>query len=185
MNEEKLRYRPIGLWRYGCEFVTTAHDALACHRKREKEGRHPNRSHVPSSKLAPFPIYYNFLHGIELGLKAYLLYVDAVPLTDLRRYGHHLDHLLKKAICHDLRNVCPELTDSHIDTTLCLSGSYAKKEFEYIQPGGAQLMPINQVVEVAETLIAGLGAGIFPEQCRNGRAGDLPWLKKATSPRKN
>ena len=178
MNEEDRKDRPIGLWRFGFEFVTIGHDALACHRKREKGG------HGPTPSDAPFPIYYNFLHGTELGLKAYLRHVDAVPLEDLRnprKFGHHLDRLLKKALRHDLRKACPALTDSHIDTILCSSGLYAAKMFEYIRIGGAQLMPIDQVVEVAKTLIAGLGALICPEKYLNRVACESPWLKKVPS----
>ena len=123
MKEEERQDSPKGLWRFGFEFVTIGHDALACHKKREKEGRGTNHSHVPPSKHAPFPIYFNFLHGIELGIKAYLRHVDAVPLKDFRnpkkKFGHHLEHLLTKALCHDLRKKCPELTDSHIATIRC------------------------------------------------------------------
>ena len=164
MTEKERQDRTIGLWRFGCEFLTIGHDALACHRKREKEHRGPNRSHVAPREVSSFPIYYNFLHGIELGLKAYLRHVDAVPLEELRnpkKYGHDLDRLLTKALCHGLREACPELTDSHVDTIRFSSGLYAKKEFEYIRIGGVQLVPIEQVVEAADILIAGLGVRIL------------------------
>ena len=178
MKEEE---RQIGLWRYGCEFVAVGHDALACHRKREKDGYDLQRNHVPPRKVPPFPIYYNFLHGIELGLKAYLRHVDAVPLKDLRdskKFGHRLDRLLTKALCHHLREACPNLTDSHIGTICCSSRLYAGKGFEYIQIGPARLKLIDQVVEVADTLIAGLG-GLICKRIVNRHAAELPWLKNA------
>lgn len=169
------------MWRVGCEFVTAGYDALACHRKREKNRRGPNRSHAPPGEHVPFPIYYNFLHGIELGLKAYLRHVKAVPLKDLRnqkKFGHHLNRLLKKALCHHLREACPELTERHIATVCCSSRLYARKEFEYIRIDGAQLPPIDQVVAAADTLIAGLGGLICPIPLKTF-ARKLPWLNNA------
>ena len=182
MKDDEPHDSPRGLWRFGCEFVTIGHDALACHRKRKKDGHGPNHSHVPPSKHVPFPIYYNFLHGIELGLKAYLRHVDAVPLKDLRnpkKFGHHLDRLFTKALCHSLREECPELTDIHVVTIRYSSKLYAEKEFEYIRIGGVQLMAIDQVVEAADILIAGLGVRVFRPTFLNQLAGKLPWLRKA------
>ncbi len=179
--EEWREARPGGLWRYGLEFITVGHDALDSHRKRETAGRGPGSNHVPLSPRAPFPIYYNFLHGAELGLKSYLLYVEATTMEKLRskKFGHDLDLLLNTALDHDLRSHCPELTDTHISTICSSKELYASKQFEYIRIGGAQLMPINTVAEAADTLIAGLGVLLCPSKLLRNFSQDLAWLKIA------
>ena len=179
--EEWSEARPRGLWRYGLEFITVGHDALDSHRKREIAGRGPNRSHVPLSSRAPFPIYYNFLHGVELGLKAYLLSVKAATIEELRskKFGHNLDRLLNKALDYDRRSGCLELTDAHISVICSSNELYASKQFEYIKIGEAQLMPIDSVAEAADTLIAGLGVLICPGGFLKKFSRDLAWLKRA------
>ena len=109
-------------------------------------------------QTVPFPIYFNFLHGIELGLKAYLLHVNAATINELKskQLGHNLSNLLDKALEHDLHSNCPELTDSVIDVIRFSSNTYADKQYEYVRIGSVQLMPIDKVVEAADILIRGL-----------------------------
>ena len=61
----------------GFEFITVGHDALVSYRKRSPS------NHESAEAIPPFAIYYNFLHGIELGLKASLLHVKARKLKEL------------------------------------------------------------------------------------------------------
>ncbi len=181
MAAEEREARPGGLWRYGLEFITVGHDALDSHRKREIASRSPSRSHVPPSSRAPFPIYYNFLHGVELGLKAYLLHVEAATIKELRsnKFGHNLDRLLNTALDCDLRSHCLELTDTQIFAICSSNELYASKQFEYITIGRAQLMPIDSVAEAADTLIAGLGVLICSGEVLRRFSRDLAWLKRA------
>lgn len=111
-----------------------------------------------SGEIAPDAIYYNFLHGVELGLKSYLRHIDSVPIKDLRSrsYGHNLCRLLDESIQHGLCAKCPKLTRVHLETLRCSSEFYMQKEFEYIRIGFAQSPTINAVKEAAEMLIFGL-----------------------------
>ena len=155
-GEEWREASPIGLRRYGEEFIRVARDALEAHRKRNPP-LSALENHV--GEFAPDPIYYNFLHGVELGLKSYLLHVGAVKLRDLRRqFGHNLTRLLEKALDHDLRRQCSELTDTHLDPIRNLSPVYESKQLEYIHIGFCSSGPVDirKVADAAETLIAGL-----------------------------
>ena len=155
MDKEEWRGdSPIGLRRYGREFVTVGHDALKAHRTR-------NPCTLLDQHLgavAPDAIYYNFMHGVELGLKSYLRHTDAVPLRSLRRrsFGHDLSRLLDESIEHGLRTACPELRDIHIEAIRCGNELYKAKEFEYIWIGFSQYPPIDAIAEASETLMTEL-----------------------------
>ena len=159
-GEEWREASPVGLQRNGEEFITVARDALAAYRKRLTELSNPQVPQYRKDQLletAPFPIYYNFLHGVELGLKSYLLHVKAATLEGLRkRFGHKLDCLLGEALQHNLRSQCRELTDTHIGAIDNSSWLCEDKQFEYHRTGGVSPVPIDCVAEAAETLIAAL-----------------------------
>ena len=153
-GEEWRGDSPVGLRRFGAEFITVGKDALEAYRKRNP----PTLLDEHSGEVAPDAIYYNFLHGVELGLKSYLRHIDAVPFKDLRShlYGHNLCSLLDESIKGGLRARCPKLEDAHIDVIRCLNEYYMRKQFEYVQIGLAQYQTIDVVATTAETLIAGL-----------------------------
>ena len=156
-QDEKEEWRgdsPVGLRRLGAEFIKVGQDALEAYRRRNP----PTLLDQDLGEVAHDAIYYNFLHGIELGLKSYLRHTNAVPLRDLRSssFGHDLCCLLDKSIEHGFHTECPELKDAHIEVIWCSSERYRSKEFEYIQIGAAQYPPIDAVAEAAETLITEL-----------------------------
>ena len=147
-GEEWREASPPRLRLDGEEFITVARDALEAEMKRKSFG---------SGLVPPFPIYYNFLHGVELGLKSYLLHVEAVQFRDLRhQFGHNLTRLLEKALDHDLRCQCPKLTDTNLDVIRFLSCMYEHKRFEYSRIIAMKIPVIPKVADAAETLIAGL-----------------------------
>ena len=158
LSEKWRETSPYGLRRYADEFIAVGHDALNCYRKRESSLRGSSYEHVPPDRIVPFPIYFNFLHGIELGLKAYLLHVDAATINKLKskQLGHNLSNLLDKALEHGLSSNFPELTKRHTDIIRCSNETYSNKWFEYIRIGGERLMPIDEVVTVAYKLSKGL-----------------------------
>ena len=145
---------PIGLLRFGKEFITVGKDALKAHRMRCP----PTLLEEHLGEMVSDAIYYNFLHGVELGLKSYLRHIDAVNLQEFRTppYGHNLCSLLDKSIHLNLRAVCPKLKDSHIDAIHCSNKRYMQKELEYVHIGLAEYPTINAVAKAAETLIAEL-----------------------------
>ena len=146
----------VGLWSYGQEFIETAVDALAAYKKK-------NPTNPINPGYAPFAIYFNFLHGIELSLKSYLVYEAGMLDDDLRAFGHNLDRLLKEALCHRLRCACTELTDTDLQAILFLSKHYSSKNFEYIWMGGSlKMLDIDQVAKTANNLSSGLKGLFYP-----------------------
>ena len=137
------------LWDYGRAFINTAGDALRIYQKEN-----------PTSDLREptlFPIYFNFLHGIELGLKSYLVHETGMLDKELRGVGHKLDDLLAKALHHHLRRACTKLTLTNISVIRFFSEHYATKKFEYVWMGGSmKMLPIYMVAETAKTLISNL-----------------------------
>ena len=159
MSEKWRETSPYGLRRYANEFITVGHDALNSHRKRNISSRSSGYDQVQPSQIVPFPIYFNFLHGIELGLKAYLLNIEALTLDELKKskeFGHNLANLVDKALDYGLRNDCPELTESNISVIRFSSETYTNKRLEYIRIGGEQIRPIDEVADAADTLISSL-----------------------------
>ena len=153
-GEEWRGDSPVGLLRFGAEFITAGQDTLKAYRKRNP----PTPLEQHSGEVAPDAIYYNFYHGVELGLKSYLRHIDAVTLQNLRNrpYGHDLCCLLDESIRHGLRAKCPKLEDAHIEVIRCSNELYMPKEFEYIRIGLARYPSIDAVANAAKTLIAEL-----------------------------
>ena len=145
--------RSAGLCSYGLEYRQTAVDALDLYKKRNPTN--PNGH----AGYAPFAIYFNFLHGIELGLKSYLVYEAGTLEEELRKkpFSHNLKRLLNEALRHRLQCVCTELTDTDLRTIRDLSKHYSDKTFEYIWTGGSLgVLPIDQVAKTADNLIFGV-----------------------------
>ena len=146
--ERKTLYSTL-LWDYGRSFINTAGDALRIYQKEN-----------PMSDLREptlFPIYFNFLHGIELGLKSYLVHKTGMLEKELRQYGHRLDDLLAEALRHRLEQDCTKLTSTNLEVIRFLSKHYATKKFEYVWMGGSlEMLPIHMVHETANTLISSL-----------------------------
>ena len=153
-GEEWRGDSPVGLRRFGEGFITVGRDALKAQRSRTP----PTPLEQALGELAPDAIHYNFLHGVELGLKSYLRHVDAISLRNFRgrSYGHDLCRLLDESIRHGLRARCPKLEDVHIEVIRCSNELYMPKEFEYIRIGLTRYPPIDAVAKAAKTLIAEL-----------------------------
>ena len=181
---ERSETGAVGLLRYGVEFIAIGHDALDGFRKREAASRGPGRRHVPPSQSVPFPVYFNFLHGVELGLKSWLLHAAGVPVESLKSdFGHHLDALVEAAVDHGLRRGCPSLTNTHIAVVELSSPTYVSKEFEYHRVGGCRLAPIDAVADAADALIADLGVLLVGARRLELLAPGASWLKRALARR--
>ena len=119
--------------------------------------RNPTNSIGPG--YAPFAIYFNFLRGIELGLKSYLVHEAEMLEKELRKkeWGHNLDRLLEEALKHPLQSACTELTDTDLEVIRHSSEPYSSKKFEYIWMGGSlEMLPIDQVAKTTDNLIFGV-----------------------------
>ena len=139
-REEWRQDSPQGLWTEAREFRDVGQCALKAH---------PN-------KFA-FPIYYLFLHAVELSLKAYLRQVEAATMAELRReYGHNISKLIDKAIDKNLCSHC-SLNETQIKVLDALSDIYSKKDFEYFRLGFYSLPNIQLVAATADVLVEDIG----------------------------
>ena len=124
--------------------------------------------------MPPFPIYYCFLQGVELGLKAYLRHKDIKSMEELKKIGHDITELLNIAEEHGIRQQLPCLTDGDFQILHAHSQRYKDRGFTYISTGLANdLWPIDDLVEVADKLLVGItdliGRGRNPM--------DHPWVQ--------
>lgn len=131
--------------------------------------RNPLNYAIPS-----FPIYYCFLQGVELGLKAYLRHNDIESMEQLKKIGHDITKLLNIAEKNGIRQQLPCLTDRDFAILHSHSPMYKDKEFTYIRTGLVNdLRPIDDLVEVADKLLVGItdliGIGRHPI--------DHPWVQ--------
>ena len=104
-------------------------------------------------------IYYNFLHAIELALKAYLRQVEAMPLKKRRSraFGHNIARLLKVAIEEGICSHC-SLQQDQIAALHMISGLYSNKRLEYFYLGGGTLPHIHLLVGAADVIIKGINS---------------------------
>ena len=145
-QEEWRQDSPRGLCTAAKEFRDVGQDALAAHMKRVQS---------PAS----FPIYYNFLHAIELLLKAYLRQVDAVPLKELRNqpYRHNISKLLEVSIEKGICSHC-KLNSDQIDAIHEASCEYSTKRLEYFYLGltTTTKISIKRIADATDTLVDGI-----------------------------
>jgi len=110
----------------------------------------------------PFPIYYNFLHGIELCLKAYLMRFHHYSVSRLKcEFGHDLSKLLNEAVSQGLRDQCSNITDNHLSTINELSDDYLNKDFEYHSPHLSTYNIIENVESAADAIVGDLTVEFF------------------------
>ena len=188
MDKDDRKDRPLGWWKFGMEFLTVGHDALDAMRSRTRARgriRNPLRSRTrnPLNYAVPsFPIYYCFLQGVELGLKAYLRHNDIRSMEQLKKIGHDITKLLNIAEQNGIRQQLPWLTDRDFAILHSHSPMYKDKEFTYIRTGIVSsireefisgLWPIDDLIEVADKLLVGItdliGIGRHPI--------DHPWVQ--------
>lgn len=150
-DHKKLRQSsPRAMYQFAKEYVTVGQDSLDAYRVRLPESQ---RHHTD----VPFAIFYNFGHGIELGLKAYLLQ-NGLSIDALRsqEYGHNLESCLEKSLEFGLKDLC-NLTDIDLDQVRLLSRTYYEKEFEYAVLGEVEIPHIDQIAAACDRLASGLG----------------------------
>ena len=145
---------PRGFLTKAKDFRDVGSDALAVHK-----GRHGRRNPVQYITLtfpASLPIYYLFLHSIELSLKTYLLQVKAVTIGQLRKqYGHDISKLSAIAVQHNLESRC-KIDRKQWEAVYQVAGYYLEKRFEYFQLGLLTMPPIEPIAQIADNLIEGI-----------------------------
>lgn len=146
MTNDPQRANSVGLRTFARHYETVAIDALAAHRERLPEQWRLNAA-------VPFPIYYSFMHSVELALKAYMVHTGSV-LDDLVGIGHDIEAAL--AVCHErgLDADSEHLTDTMIGNIKQASLYYRQKDFEYIRTGAVQLPHIDGIAEACAAILA-------------------------------
>ncbi len=146
---------PRGLCTKAQDFRNVGRDALEAHKARLR-AQSPTGTILIS--LPPsFPVYYLFLHAIELVLKAYLRQMELATLKELRsrKYGHDISELIRVATTNGLDSLC-QLTPRQREAVYQVAGLYLEKRFEYFQLGLVTIPPIELLAEAADVLIEGI-----------------------------
>ena len=109
----------------------------------------------PQRLDAPLPVYYLFLHAVELSLKSYL-HFRGVDESSIRRIGHDLETAWQQAvdlgIC-DLCSQCQELQDC----IEIIGPIYRGNQLEYFYPGRKRLPAIEDMDKCSDKIITVLG----------------------------
>ena len=163
-QEEWRQDSPRGLCTAAKEFRDVGQDALAAHMNRVQSNSNlslPVEVQMECGIASPasFPIYYNFLHAIELLLKAYLRHVDAVPLKELRHqpYRHNISKLLEVSIEKEICSHC-NLNSDQIDAIHEVSCEYSTKRLEYfyLRLTTPPKISIKRIADATDTLVDGI-----------------------------
>ena len=157
-NQPRGKWRedsPRGLCTKAQDFRNVGRDALEAHKTRLRAESPTGTiliAHPPS-----FPVYYLFLHAIELVLKAYLRQMEVATLKELRskKYGHDISELIRAATANGLDSLC-QLTPRQREAIYQVAGLYLEKRFEYFQLGLVTIPPIEPIAEATDVLINGI-----------------------------
>lgn len=145
---------PRGLCTKAEEFRNVGQDALVAHKARLR-AESPTGT-ILIARPPSFPVYYLFLHAIELVLKAYLRQMEAATMKELRKkYGHDISELMRAANANDLDSLC-QLTSRQREAIYQVAGLYLEKRFEYFQLGLVTIPPIEPIAEATDALINGI-----------------------------
>ena len=141
------RASPTGFRTRGLDFVKAADILLADHYAHLSD----QRTRTPSST-----VYYNYVHGIELLLKSYLLHTGT-SIEDVEKHVRQdVDEALARCMNSGIRDVCPDLDEIAQAAIVGVSEPYWRKRFEYLRVEGLHLPHVGQVAEAAHALVAGL-----------------------------
>jgi hypothetical protein len=145
LHEDPTRTTPIGLARYGCEFLEAA--VAADEKMGMKEGY---------EIVAPIPVMFLVGQSIELSLKSYLL-MKGVPLRKLRyKYGHDLHRALRKA--KELGLLADAALSKEEEAAIeILDPLYSSKQLQYISTGSKTFPVFGPLQSAARTLAKGIG----------------------------
>jgi hypothetical protein len=148
LHEDPSRTTPIGLVRYGCNFMEAA--LAADDKMGSKEGY---------EIVAPIPVLFLVGQAIELALKSYLL-ANGVELRKLRRdYGHELHRSLRKAKELGLPNIV-KLTEEEESVIEVLDKLYATKQLQYIVTGAKTFPSFGPLESAALKLLHAIGKSV-------------------------
>ncbi len=108
------------------------------------------------AETVSLPAYFLIARAIELSLKAFLLGCGLSIASVRKRFGHHLENLLKEAVARGLHDHV-QIDSLETAAVEVLNLDYFSKAFEYRVTGGTYYLPDIEVVEdIARRLTSGL-----------------------------
>ncbi len=138
------KLKSLALLESAIEFFFVARSALQVRR-------------LATGSIAPFEsekaITFNFLHSIELGLKAYILRSGETSFDNLKQFRHDLSLLLEECEKIGINDACPRFRKEQEMIIKRMSPIYANAEaLRYFAGGGLSKTRIGVLQDTAELL---------------------------------
>lgn len=92
---------------------------------------------------APLPVYYLFLHAVELALKSYLSF-RGVDEDGLRKIGHNLEAAWLQAVDLGICKLCSECQELQ-ESIQIIGPIYRGSQLEYFYPGRKRLPAVEYI----------------------------------------
>jgi hypothetical protein len=106
----------------------------------------------PQHLDAPLPVYYLFLHAVELALKSYL-YSQGVDEGGLRKIGHDLETAWKEAVRLGICELCSECEKLQ-ECIQIIGPIYRGNKLEYFYPGQKRLPAVEYIHKSSGRIIS-------------------------------
>ena len=106
----------------------------------------------PQQLDAPLPVYYLFLHSVELALKSYL-YFCGMNENDIRSIGHDLKAAWHQAVGLGICELCSECEELQ-ECIKIIGPIYQGRELEYFYPGRKRLPAVERIHKSSGKIIA-------------------------------
>jgi hypothetical protein len=108
----------------------------------------------PQELDAPLPVYYLFLHAVELALKSYL-YFHGVDENRLREIGHDLETAWQQAKDLGVCKLCSECQELQ-ECIQIIGPIYRGQQLEYFYPSKKRLPVIERIHRSSSNIITAL-----------------------------
>lgn len=109
---------------------------------------------INNGSSSPLPVYYLYLHAIELALKSYIYFIHKDE-NELKYIGHDLDATLSRALEIGIADIYPENQELK-ECIKMLNPVYKGKELEYFYPGLKRLPAIEYINNSTNSLLKAL-----------------------------
>jgi|AP95_1055475.scaffolds.fasta_scaffold48460_2 hypothetical protein len=143
------RVGPIGMWRWGKDFIEGAIKVQS-----------PSCDELEQFRLnISFVAYYLVEHGIELQLKSFLLGKGYIiqDLKSSKKFGQDLEKILAESIKNNIHHYL-EITETEMNIIFLINETYKEKELEYFLLGYKSLPNYSELIKFAKKINDGLSA---------------------------
>jgi hypothetical protein len=111
-------------------------------------------NNAPQMTAALLPVYYLYLHAVELALKSYIYFINQDE-NELKLIGHNLEAALDRALEIGITDIFPLSQELHKCIQM-INPVYKGKELEYFYPGLKRLPAIELVNNSTNSLLQAL-----------------------------